>query len=209
MVLVTDFGAIADGVTDCSSFLEKAIENASKIYFPEGVYLITRPIKIPSNKHLILDEKATIFACDGCFNTPESRAVITNSDYENGNENIVFEGGKLDANNLGNARENWATGPNCGLSFSFQNVKNLTIKNCTIHNSEAYNVRLSRASDFLLDGLTFTATHYPHCQDGVHVNGFSHRGIIRNIKALGMSSNDDLIAFNADDDNTYRNNFGQ
>lgn len=46
------------------------------------------------------------------------------------------------------------------------------------------------------------------CQDGIHVGGGSANGVIKNIIATRGSTNDDLIAFNADDANWYCHNRG-
>ena len=47
------------------------------------------------------------------------------------------------------------------------------------------------------------------CQDGIHVGGGSHNGVIKNVFAKKGNPNDDLIAFNADDTNTYCQNFNE
>ena len=209
MTSILTYGAKGDGSFDCSPAIQAALKNEKHILFPAGIYCITETMRIPSGRHITLEEGAVIYAADGCFNRAGVRAIITNDDYENGNADIVIEGGKIDANNLGNARESWINGPSSGLTFCFQNVKGLTVRNMAIHNSESYNMRLTRTEDFLIEDMVFTATNLTNCQDGIHVNGFCHRGVIRNIHAEGQCTNDDLIAFNADDVNFYSNNWGQ
>ncbi len=45
---VDDFGAVADGVTDCTNAIQRAMNSGKEvIYFGEGCYLISRTIKIP------------------------------------------------------------------------------------------------------------------------------------------------------------------
>lgn len=199
MTDITKYGAIGDGVTNCSPAIKKALETETELYFPAGVYVITEELLIPSNRHLCLDKEAVIFAADHCFDKDGIRAVITNADHVNGNENIVIEGGKIDANNIHNRREHWKDGPNWGLMFCFMRVKNLTVKNVICRNAETYNFRLNRVEDFLIEGITFTATHLTRCQDGIHLEGHCHRGVIRDITAEFGATNDDVIAFTADE----------
>lgn len=199
MTDIKKYGAVGDGKTNCSPAIKKALELETEIYFPAGVYVITEELLIPSNRHLRLDKDAVIFAADGCFNKEGIRAVITNADHENGNENIVIEGGKVDANNIHNGREHWKTGPNWGLTFCFMRVKNLTVKNLISHNAETYNFRLNRVEDFSIEGITFTATHLTRCQDGIHLEGYCHRGVIRDITAEFGATNDDVLAFTSDE----------
>ena len=209
MTDITKYGAIGDGQTDCSPAIKKALECESEIFFPSGTFLITEELLIPSNRHIKLSDDAVIFAKEGCFNKAGIRAVITNADYENGNENIIFEGGTVNANNHGNHKADWNKGPSQGLTFSFINVTGLTVRNLTIINSESYHIRMVKTSSFTIENLLFTADCCPFCQDGIHMSGYCHDGVIRNIRAENGCANDDLIAFNADDVNFYSHNWGQ
>ncbi len=209
MTDVTTYGAIGDGISSCSAAIKKAIESEKELFFPSGRYLITEELLIPSNRRIKLADDAVIVAADGCFNKAGIRAIITNSDYENGNENISFEGGTIDANNHGNHKADWNKGPSQGLTFSFINVKGLTLRKFKIYNSESYHIRLVKTSDYLIENLVFDADCCPFCQDGIHHSGYCHNGVIRNITALNGCTNDDLIAFNADDVNFYSHNWGQ
>ena len=209
MTDITKYGAVGDGAFDCSPAIRAALEKETEIFFPEGTYVITETVRIPSNRHVKLDAGAVIFAADHCFDRAGDRAILTNADPENGNENIVFEGGKIDANNVNNTRADWVTGPSSGLTFCFYRVKGLTLRCMNLHNSDSYNIRLTRVEDYLIEDILFTSTHLPLCQDGVHVNGHCYRGVIRNIRGEGKCTNDDLIALNADDQDLYCHNWGQ
>lgn len=199
MTSIVEYGAIGDGVTDCSPAIKKALECERELYFPGGTYVITETLLIPSNRHLCLAEDAVIFAADHCFDKEGILSIISNADHINGNENIIIEGGKIDANNIHNRRQHWKYGPNSGLTFCFMRVKNLTVKNLISHNAETYNFRLNRVEDFLIEGITFTAQYLTRCQDGVHLEGYCHRGVIRDITAEYGTTNDDVIAFTADE----------
>ncbi len=206
MVSVVSYGAVADGKTDCSPAIARALEKEKALFFPAGVYALTEALRIPSHRHLLLEDGAVLFAADGCFNKAGCVSVIANADPQGGDEDIVLEGGKIDANNIGNAREDWMTGPNCGLTAYFQNVRGLTLKNINFHNSESYNMLLNRVEDFLIEDIRFSSTRLPKCQDGIHIHGHCHRGVIRNIHADYGCTNDDLIALNADENHNYAQN---
>ncbi len=206
MTSVLNYGAVADGHTDCSPSIAKALEKEQELYFPAGVYALTRTLRIPSHRHLKLDEKAVLLAKDGCFDKAGCVCVITNADPVEGNSDITIEGGTIDANNPGNARVDWVSGPNSGLTVYFKNVQNLTLYNITIHNSESYNILFNKVKDFRVEKIHFTATRLPKCQDGIHIHGDCHRGVIRDIYADYGCTNDDLIALNADENHDYAHN---
>lgn len=206
MVSILTYGAVADGQTDCSQVIAKALEKEEKIYFPAGIYALSEAIRIPSHRYLKLEDGAVLFAADGCFDKAGCVSVITNADHDEGNEDIILEGGKIDANNLGNARADWVTGPNSGLTAYFKNVRNLTVREMTFHNSESYNFLLNKVEDFLIEKIRFTSTRLPKCQDGIHIHGHCHRGILRDIYADYGCTNDDLIALNADEVHGYAHN---
>lgn len=208
MIDITQYDAVGDGKTNCSPAIAKALEKETELYFPPGIYAITEELQIPSHRHLCLNKEAVIFAADNCFNKAGITGVITNKDHINGNEDIVIEGGKIDANNIHNCRADWKHGPNSGLTFFFKRMKKLRIKNLISHNADAYNIGLCRVEDFVIEDIVFTSTYLTRCQDGVHVGGFCCQGVIRNIKAEYGCTNDDLIAFNADDILSYTHNSG-
>lgn len=204
---ILDFGLIPDGKTDFSSCIKTALIKYRHIYFPKGKYLISEPIKIPSNTKITADKNAYIKAIDNCLNYDCCFGMITNEDLVDGNENIVIDGGIWDGNNVNNARENWRTGPCTGLLFNFMEVKNLSLKNITAKNSESYHFRIGRTVNFIIENIVIEDEHLTMCQDGIHVGGGCHNGIIKNVFAKSGNPNDDLIAFNADDTNTYCQNF--
>lgn len=56
------------------------------------------------------------------------------------------------------------------------------------------------AREFLIENIEFQAGHIRPNQDGIHLGGHCHNGMIRNIRASGKgSTSDDMIAINADD----------
>ncbi|MEA3602360.1 peptidase G2 autoproteolytic cleavage domain-containing protein [Bacillus subtilis] len=97
VVHVDDYGAVADGVTDCSDAFLKAMGNGKvKIKLSQGVYVV-RGVKLKNN---------VIFEGDGMDittlilhdETPSDEWVITNADHLGGNKNIVIRDMTLDWN---------------------------------------------------------------------------------------------------------------
>ncbi|MCY8174536.1 peptidase G2 autoproteolytic cleavage domain-containing protein [Bacillus inaquosorum] len=97
VVHVDDYGAVADGVTDSSNAILKAMGNGKvKIKLGPGVYVV-RGVKLKDN---------VIFEGDGLDittlilheNTPSDEWVITNADHQGGNKNIVIRDMTLDWN---------------------------------------------------------------------------------------------------------------
>lgn len=205
---ILDYGIIPDGKNDFSAYIESALKEYKNVYFPNGKYLISKPISMPSNSKIKADKNAEIIAKDNCFNYDCCYGVVTNEDLINGNENIEIDGGIFNGNNINNARLNWRHGPCTGLLFNFMGVKGLTLKNITAKNSESYHFRIGRTVDFLIENIVICDEHLTMCQDGIHVGGGSHNGVIKNIYAGNGNPNDDFIAFNADDVNTYCQNYG-
>lgn len=63
--VITDFGAIGDGQSDCHAALSKAIDTCNsagggKVIVPEGIWRVNGPIRLKSHVHLHLREGATI-----------------------------------------------------------------------------------------------------------------------------------------------------
>ena len=209
MTSILNYGAKCDGITDCTPAINAALAAENEIFIPAGKWLIGDEILIPSHRKITADENAVIFCMDDKFTGREKRAAVTNADYENGNEDITVEGGTWDGNNAHNPRkESWRLGPCQGLLFSFINVRNLTLKNMTVKNSESYHFRLGKTVNFTISDILISDDLLTLCQDGVHVGGGCRHGVIRNITAKKGCTNDDLIAFNADDVNWYCHNRG-
>lgn len=61
--MVDDFGAIADGVTDCTVAIQRAMDSGKKvIFFGLGSYKIERTIKVPATVKTIDFQNASIIA---------------------------------------------------------------------------------------------------------------------------------------------------
>ncbi|MCY9334127.1 peptidase G2 [Bacillus spizizenii] len=97
IVYIEDYGAVGDGVTDCSDAFKNAMGNGKvRIKLGPGVFVV-RGVKIKSN---------VIFEGDGIDTTtlilheetPADEWVITNADHESGNRNFIIRDMTLDWN---------------------------------------------------------------------------------------------------------------
>jgi len=61
---VKEFGAVGDGTTDDTAAVQKALDSGKRIVFPEGTYLVTAQINVPSGANVLLGRKSTLrFEC--------------------------------------------------------------------------------------------------------------------------------------------------
>ena len=70
------------------------------------------------------------------------------------------------------------------------NVQRVTVKNVTVRQSKPFAVHLGNAQDFVVDGVRLDR----HERDGVHVDGPSSNGVIRQVSG---DSHDDPVALTA------------
>lgn len=171
---------------------------------PEKEYLIDNPLRIHSNQELKLPRYAKIklAAASNCH-------MVVNSDFENGSQNITLTGGIWDYNNLEQDKNpqyvkiiEKTIPPRKGTDVTvmrFKNVKNIHISGLTVKDPVTYAIWLDMASYFTVENIVFDfnlGNPRPANMDGVHVDGNSSYGTIRNIKGRCY---DDLVALNADE----------
>lgn len=206
-----DFGIMADGITDDSPALQRAIDaSGGYLELPAGIYRITSTLRLPSDMHLQLHPYAVMKLC-GDVQRKEGDFLITNADPFNGNANIRIEGGLWDGNCCGKYNEKpdiFTPGGWSGCMFSFKNVKNLTIANMTVMDSPAYFFRLCETDGFTIQNIIFSGIHARPNQDGLHLCGNCRNGTISGLVALDGQTNDDFIALNADDCTDRVENYG-
>lgn len=129
IVNVKDFGATGDGVTDDADALRSALEyardNGGVVLFPNGVYMLSKNLRIYDDQY-ILGDNATlkllnndVYTCFSFWNDG------TATEY-NGAKNITIDGFILDANE--SLTQNSTL---IGVAHS----KNIVIKNCTFLNA--------------------------------------------------------------------------
>ncbi len=204
MICFEDYKIYGDGVHDDSEALQSLLDSGeNEIFIPLGCYLISKTLKINSNTVLNVTPGAR-FIMDGEVQKHRGDFLITNSDHENGNENIKICGGVFDGNNKGwgNRKPDDLFDKNgySGSVMNFQNVKGLTLNGFTVANSTTYYIRMSGIEGFKIENISFVSDAFGKNQDGLHFGGNVRNGSVKNIYALSKGqTNDDLIAINADD----------
>ena len=194
-------GSLAKNIND-------ALNSDKTVILEKGEYVLDGTVYMPDDSTLVLRDGAVLKAGAHAFDKAGCVAVITNADKRGGNRNVKISGGVFDGNNAFNQRENWKDGPCQGILFDFVNVDGLQLNNLTAKNSESYHFRLGFVRNFVIENVTISDDLFTPCQDGIHVGGGCRNGVIRNIFAEKGSTNDDLVAFNADDVNYYCQNVG-
>ena len=199
-ISVRDFGATGDGTTDDAPALQHALDaGASRVVVPAGNYPLGRGLKIGSDTHFLAHPSAVFRMADGVGQGPGD-FLLTNKNYEGGNQNIRIEGGVWDGNNLGNPRGPDAPDSYSGVMISFTHVDGLTMRDMRLLDAESYFVRFGKVVNFLVEDIDFEINTLRPNQDGIHVSGFCHDGIIRRLRGLGLRTpNDDMAAILADD----------
>lgn len=199
MVSVKEHGAIGNGINDETKAFRSAFEGEEKfVYIPKGEYIICDTLYVPSDKTIIADSAALIKCADGCFKK-ESSFLIRNKDVENGNKNITIIGGIWDGNNINNMCKTYKDGNQTGVLFEFMKVDGLVISDVVLQNSERFHIRINKVSHFEFTNIYFNDTYLRPCNDGINMGGFCEFGKIKGVSARKGATNDDLIALNADD----------
>lgn len=200
---VREYGACGNGLEDdAPAFCRALSSGAPLVVIPDGLYLIGAPLKVASGTRILASDEAVMLLGDGVCKTLDD-FFLSNSDPGRGNENITVEGGTWNANNPGNRRVPglFCDGACTGVMFDFRNVTNLTLKNLKLCDPESYYVRLGEVRGFHIASIRFDSVHLRPNQDGIHLGGFCFDGVIEDITAgVWGSANDDMVAFNADDE---------
>lgn len=206
---MTSYPDIADGRRDASPVIQQSLDRRGEIRIPAGHYLLGETLQVHSDTSIIAESGARFRLADGVGKHCR-HFMITNANPGNGNENISLQGGFWDANNAGNPRGTYHDPfAYSGVAINFTHVKNLTLRDLAVHNPESFFIRVGEVTDFLIENITLSADITHLNQDGVHVGGFSERGVIRGIRASGAGvPDDDMVALNADDDVERQLNLG-
>ena len=153
----------------------------------EDVWLIKSPLKIESNTCLILN---------GCYlklDDGVNNAIINNSDFDKGNENIHIIGiGNpiLDCNRPG---QNLDLNNYKNIGLHLYNVMDFTIKGITLKDCARWSLVPEKCHRGLIDDIYFDNVGYVN-QDGVHIIGPSSKIVCTKIRGkLG----DDACVVNA------------
>lgn len=207
---VTDFGAVGDGVTDCTEAFGKAIKASSrhggKVVVPDGEYLC-RTIHLLDNTTIQLSDGATILACtdpdsydsfipshdlsrydsgDGTVNANNSRDARWNRALiiADNVSNVVISGkGTIDGRHVTDSLgEEGMRGPHTILMAESSNI---IIEGITIRRASNY-----AFMGYVLGNAVFRDIHIQEGWDGIHVRG----GENIEISGCTFETGDDCIA---------------
>ncbi len=177
---VKEHGLIGDGVTDEATAANAvlAISGAKTVFFPDGIYLTTAVLKIPSNTKVLLARNAIMKR--NFLDRTVAGGTFTNSDPSGGNVNIHIEGGQFDVESSTDTD---------GGHITFQNVARVVIKD--IHTTDFinyWNIVLFDCTDVLISDVFATVTSGTGNQDGIHIEGGSRMAIENCILTTGDDS---------------------
>ncbi len=201
-ISVRDTGARGDGTADDRGAIQRALDEADRIVsIPPGVYILGNTLRIGSGKTILAHPDAVLRLADGAGRDASS-FLLTNSSHVSGNDHIEVQGGIWDGNNQGNTRGQDGDPNACtGVALNFVNVRHLRLASMTIRNPDSFSIRIGETRHFIVENVLFDHPVSRPNQDGVHVGGFCEDGYIRNLRAITPNTtNDDMVALNADDD---------
>lgn len=163
---ILEFGVVPDTDKDQSTIIEKALESCDCLYFPKGVYKISRPIHLLNKKIVGEGQKSTIIL----MTSRDSDVAVIRAGGKSQIESISlgFDDGIL----TGNEREGQRVGLSVGcnkraLSWG-SSVRNVRIFSCgtgiyssDMDNSSSASVTYDtlEISNFSYRGVDFTATN--------------------------------------------------
>lgn len=183
----------------------KALHESHYVYIPKGKYYIDGCIVLSSKSKIKAHKKAEI-----CLTKETKTVMIRNADVIDGSKQLISDEQPItcDIHIEGGV---WSTeydkraeyGKICIFDekdsmhgvhalMLFSGVKNLHLKNLVFKNTPAFSVQLGRIDNFIIEKIKFIDCY----ADGIHVNGGTKNGVIRNI--CGQAG-DDLVALNAYD----------
>lgn len=210
----TDFAPERDALPVIQDALdaENAVE-IGKISFP---LLLSAPILLKSGRSLRVDPETLICGmpdCGGCLLRNENifiGAVSPEPDDAPYDADMSVEGGIWHASGRTwseiDSERNPAIatlrdrGTILGVLF-FCSARRFSVRNITVRQSDFYAVLVSRCQDFLAEGLYFEDQY----KDGIHINGPTARGTVRNVRG---TCGDDIVALNAWDWHSSAVNYG-
>lgn len=209
MKCALDFpGVLGNGENDDTAGLQALLDTgAATIHLPKPPkhYLISKTLRIHTGQNLVLDRTAVIRLADHAH-----VHMLTNADHEEGNECIAVTGGIWDGNNAHQTCEYHQNGGKwqvpydpsryLGVLMQFNRVTDLRVAHVTFKDPETFGLQVGNLRRFTIEDITFDYNLLRANMDGVHLHGNCHQGCIVNLKG---TTNDDLVALNADDGSMF------
>lgn len=186
---VKSVGALGDGIQIANTFIQAAIDSASKVtvYIPRGHYLLNKSLKLHSDTTLIVADDATIELVAGC-----NSYFLENSDMVNGNTNITVKGGRWIGKGATMTRTYGTTLANSyyGFGFLFYKVTHLKVTDLRIDETVAWAIA-HMSCNYCEFRNIFVWQIEGQGVNGDGITGQSSNVVIDNIRGY---TNDDMIA---------------
>ena len=200
-----------------SASIQKALDNPARpltVVLPEGTYKISKTLLVHSGTTIKAHPRAHL-VLDGSVKRKAGEFLLSNADEKNGNENIIIEGGIWDGNKEQGFNvkvpESEMFNPSSwsGVTLNFRNVKGLRLYDMTLANSVTFNARFCQIDGFDIRRIKIVSSVIKNNQGGLHFGGYTFNGVVDGVRVeTEGQTNDDLIAFNADDSITCHENRG-
>ena len=197
-----------DGLHDDTDAIQSMLDKCGRVEIPDGKYLISKPLIIHSNTHLILSSTATLRLAD------RANCSILDNDglYSDAtNENIIIEGGIWDGNHMAQERQKIPneTRPGdenedktCDKQTYISNIyvvfmvrlvhtKHLQVKNLTFKNPTSFAIHIADCRYFNIENIVLDFDILKPNMDGIHIQGPARFGKIHNVYG---NANDDHVA---------------
>jgi len=197
-----------DGVHDDTAAIQAMLDECGTVCIPDGRYLISKPLIIHSNTHLILSQSAMLRLADGV-----NCSLLDNDGLysDETNINITIEGGIWDGNHMAQERQKI---PNegrpgdenedhiCDKQTYISNIyvvfmvrlihtERLQVKNLTFKDPTSYAIHIADCRYFNVENIILDYDLLKPNMDGIHIQGPARYGKIRNIFG---NANDDHVA---------------
>ena len=202
IVNVADYDVAGDGSDETIAF-QNAMNAGRKVIIPASMRITCAAALIPSTTHLLFEKGAGVRTLSGA-NCPAMQNANWNKTGWGGStygldSDITIEGLYVDGNQASQSHNGsgvYANEPTTGIRLF--GVTNLTLKDITVHQARTYGIWVCSIYNLTAHDIRFDQlmTGTPDNQDGLHINGPATNLDIRNVRG---STNDDMIALNADD----------
>ncbi|OGV54769.1 MAG: hypothetical protein A2017_16060 [Lentisphaerae bacterium GWF2_44_16] len=219
-----DFGALYDGITDCTLAINECIQKHDHIIFRgSGIALVSNSLVIRSGVWLDFDPGFTIKLASGsnCVllknkwaesayfaaknGTPEFMSELYPPVFEHGDwimgeseKNIKITGGIFDGNGVNQQRQDWRYGSMgyYGVLLLFVNIDGLELSNVKMKNAVTYNAQFDMVRNFRITNINMTYDIARPNIDGLHFGGGCCYGVIDGVTG---KTYDDMVALNGGD----------
>lgn len=189
-VNVNNLGLYASFSEDVTNKLQEIINNNTKLYFPNGRYIISKPIMLKSNIDILCDNGVEFFLKD------MSKCIMFDTKASTLYENITINGGLYNGNDYGQGEQSSEGLFNFSNAFRFYNVKNLNVTNIKLKDIRGHAIQHWNCNGVLFENIIFdqnvdmdTKPNGGSRRDGI--TGGSSNVTYRNLRGF---TDDDMIA---------------